>query len=77
MDGSSVIGIEKVLKQFVKSKTLTEDAFKYMSLIVNEDCPKNSVELVSLIGDFMTDGMAYSEEDARRQCEIMMKVLID
>lgn len=35
-----------------------------MSLIVNEDCPKNAPELISLIGDFMTDGMAYTEEEA-------------
>jgi hypothetical protein len=33
--------IEAVLRQYIKSKTLTEDAYKYMSLIVNEDCPKN------------------------------------
>lgn len=56
--------IEKLLKQQIKTKTLTEEAFNYMALIVNEDCPKNAAELVSLIGDFMTDGMAYSEEEA-------------
>lgn len=56
---------------------MTEEAYNYMSLIVNEDCPKNSVELISLIGDFMTDGMAYSEPEAIRQCEIIMKILLD
>ena len=48
-----------------------------MALIVNEDAPKNSAELISLIGDFMTDGMAYSEEEAFRVSEQIMKTLLD
>lgn len=40
-----------------------------MSLIVNEDAPKNAAELISLVGDFMTDGMAYSEDEAFKLSE--------
>ena len=58
----------------MKTKTLTEEAFVYMSLIINEDQPKNTVELVSLIGDFLTDGMAYTEEEAYKQCETIIKI---
>ena len=56
---------------------MTEEAFTYMSLIVNEDAPKNAAELVSLIGDFMTDGMAYTEEEAYKGSETIMKILIE
>ena len=48
-----------------------------MSLLVNEDCPKNHVELVSLIIDFMTDGMTYTEPEAAKICETIIKVLLD
>ena len=61
LEEAQIKDIEKVIRQIIKSKTLTEEAFIYMSLIINEDSPKNPVELVSLIGDFLTDGMAYSE----------------
>ena len=35
-----------------------------MALLVNEDCPKNAVELSSLLSDFLTDGMSYTGEEA-------------
>ena len=66
LEEQNIKNLEVVLRQYIKSKTLTEEAYTYMALIVNEDCPKNSVELVSLVGDFMTDGMAYSEDDSMR-----------
>ncbi|CDW90593.1 abc transporter f family member 3-like [Stylonychia lemnae] len=69
--------IEKVLRHLIKTKTLTDEAFVYMSLIVNEDAPKNAAELVSLIGDFMTDGMSYTEEEAFKLSETIMKTLLD
>jgi hypothetical protein len=65
--------IEKLLRSQVKTKTLTDDAFVYMSLLVNEDCPKNAAELISLIGDFMTDGMSYSEDEAFKHCETIIR----
>lgn len=37
-----------------------------MSLMVNEDCPKNTVEMISLVGDFMTDGMVYTEAEVKK-----------
>jgi hypothetical protein len=61
----------------VRTKTLTDDAFVYMSLLVNEDCPKNAAELISLIGDFMTDGVAYTDEEAFKHCETIIKILHD
>lgn len=61
----------------MKTKSLTDEAFKYMSLIINEDSPKNTVELISLIGDFLTDGMAYSEDEAAKLCETIIKALLD
>lgn len=67
--------IEKLLRSTVKAKTLTDDAFVYMSLLVAEDCPKNAAELVSLIGDFMTDGMAYTDDQAFHQCESIIRML--
>ena len=69
--------IEKLLRSQIRTKTLTDDAFVYMSLLVNEDCPKNAAELVSLIGDFMTDGMSYSDDEAFKHCETIIRILID
>jgi hypothetical protein len=67
--------IEKLLRSQMRTKTLTDDALVYMALLVNEDCPKNAAELVSLIGDFMTDGMVYSDEEAFQQCEHIIERL--
>mmetsp|Transcript_102188 Transcript_102188/g.141227 ORF Transcript_102188/g.141227 Transcript_102188/m.141227 type:complete len:212 (-) Transcript_102188:1487-2122(-) len=48
-----------------------------MSLLVNEDCPKNAAELNSLIVDFLTDGMTYTEDQSVKKCEIIIKILLD
>ena len=77
LDEQNVKQIEGILRNYIKSKTLTDDAYNYMSLLVNEDCPKNHVELVSLIIDFMTDGMTYTETEATKICETIIKVLLD
>lgn len=45
----------------IKSKTLTDDAYAYMALLIVEDMPKNPKELISLIGDFLSDGMTYDD----------------
>jgi uncharacterized protein YacL (UPF0231 family) len=63
--------IESILHKNVKSKTLTDDAFNYMALLINEDCPKNANELNALIGDFLSDGMTYSEQESLKLCTIM------
>eukprot|EP00347_Sterkiella_histriomuscorum_P009134 403342390 len=76
-DEKTLKEIEKILKSQIKTKSLTEEAFTYMSLIVNEDAPKNAAELISLIGDFMTDGMAYTEDEALKASEHIMKSLLD
>lgn len=48
-----------------------------MAKIVNEDSPKNSTELASLLVDFITDGMVYQEEEAIKLCENIMKIIFD
>ena len=69
--------IEKILRSQVRTKTLTDDSFVYMSLLINEDAPKNAAELSSLISDFMTDGMSYTDDEAYKQCEHIIKILHD
>ena len=69
--------IEKILRTQVRTKTLTDDSFVYMSLLINEDAPKNAAELSSLISDFMTDGMSYTDDEAYKQCEHIIKILHD
>jgi hypothetical protein len=46
-----------------------------MSLLINEDAPKNAAELSSLISDFLTDGMSYTDDEAYKQCELIIKIL--
>jgi hypothetical protein len=41
--------IETLVRKHIKHATLTEDAFKYMSLLIEEDSPGNARELFSLI----------------------------
>jgi hypothetical protein len=41
--------IETICKRHIKSKTLTDDAFSYMSKLIQEDAPRNASELFSLI----------------------------
>ena len=48
-----------------------------MAKLVNEDAPRNAAELFNLIGDFMTDGMIYSEDAAFKVCEVMSKILLE
>ena len=69
------VQIEEIFKRNVKSKTLIEEAYNYMAKLVIEDCPKNARELLGLIGDFLSDGMAYSEIDADKLCGILYKQL--
>jgi hypothetical protein len=65
--------LEQILRKTVKSKTLTDDSYPYMALLINEDCPKNAKELLVLICDFLTDGMCYEEDDALKVCELLNK----
>jgi hypothetical protein len=56
---------------------LTEDAFKYMSDLIEEDSPGNAKELFSLIQDFLTDGMVYSEDAGFKVCEVLSKLFLE
>ena len=48
-----------------------------MSLLINEDCPKNYKELNGLIGDFLTDGMAYTEDESMKLCQTLQKQFME
>lgn len=48
-----------------------------MAKLIEEDAPRNAAELFNLIGDFMTDGMVYSEDAAFKVCEVMSKILLE
>lgn len=69
--------IETICRRHVKSKTLTDDAFSYMSKLIQEDAPRNATELFALIQDFLTDGMCYTEEEAFKICDVIQKILIE
>lgn len=49
----------------------------YMSSLIREDCPKNAKELKGLIGDFLTDGMCHSDEEAFKMCQLLQKAFIE
>jgi len=66
---AKILEIESILHKNIKSKTLTDEAFTYMSLLISEDAPKNSKELYALINDFLTDGMTYSEDNSMKLCQ--------
>ena len=65
------------LTRIIKSKTLTDEAFTYMALLINEDCPKNDKELNGLLGDFLSDGLAYNDDEGMKLCVTLHKQLMD
>jgi len=69
--------IETLCRRHIKSKTLTEDSYIYMSRLVTEDCPRNPTELFNLIGDFMTDGMIYTDDEAFKICDVLQKIFLE
>lgn len=48
-----------------------------MAKLIMEDTPRNAPELFGLIGDFLTDGMVYSDDAAYKICEVMSKILLE
>jgi ATP-binding cassette, subfamily F, member 3 len=69
--------IESIMCKHVKSKTLTDEAYAYMALLVVEDMPKNARELLALIGDFLTDGMTYDEDESWKITQVVSKMLTE
>lgn len=69
--------IETLCRRHIKSKTLTDDAYLYMSKLIVEDCPRNPAELFNLVGDFMTDGMVYFDDEAFKVCDVLQKIFLD
>ena len=43
----------------------------YMTHLIHEEPPNNKVDLFKLIGDFLTDGMVYSNEEGLALCEAL------
>ena len=64
-------------RQHIKSSTLPDEAYGYIAKLVEEDQPRNAAELYTLIGDFLTDGMVYSEDEAFKICEVMARILLE
>mmetsp|Transcript_3424 Transcript_3424/g.5804 ORF Transcript_3424/g.5804 Transcript_3424/m.5804 type:complete len:271 (+) Transcript_3424:170-982(+) len=48
-----------------------------MAQLVIEECPRNPRELIALIGDFLTDGNTYSDEDALKLSVTLHKQFMD
>ena len=69
--------IESIMRKNVKSKTLTDEAYAYMALLIVEDMPKNAKELLALIGDFLSDGMTYDEDEGWKLTQVISKMLTD
>jgi len=63
-----IIELEALLRKNIKSKTLTDEAYNYMALLINEDAPKNFRELTNLLIDFLTDGHQYTEDEGAEFC---------
>lgn len=76
-NGEMVKEIEVLCRKHIKSKTLSDEAFNYMSRLIAEDAPRNASELYGLIQDFLTDGMTYSDDEAFKLCDILSKILIE
>lgn len=76
-DETRTTELEAILRKNIKSKTLTEEAYSYMALLINEDAPKNFNELNDLIIDFLTDGHAYTEEEGHAFCVTIYKLFQD
>ena len=73
----NLAAIQALCKQQIKSSTLPDEAYEYMSKLIEEDQPRNAAELYSLIGDFLTDGMVYTDDAAFKVCEVTNKILHD
>ena len=73
-DEQRTVELEAILRKNVKSKSLTDETYNYMALLVNEDAPKNYNELYDLLIDFLTDGLAYTELEGKTLCINMYKI---
>jgi ATP-binding cassette subfamily F protein 3 len=77
IDEQKVNAFEEILRKNIKSRTLTEDAYNYMALMVYEDQPKNAKELTALIEDFLTDGLVHTKEEAHKLCQTLIKAFTE
>jgi len=69
--------IQALCKQLIKSATLPDEAYDYMTKLIEEDTPRNAAELFSLLKDFLTDGMVHTDDAAYKVCEVMSKILLE
>ena len=77
MSEETLQAIEQLARSHIKNQCLPDEAYKYISKLVATDCPRNAIELYNLICDFITDGMAYTDDEAFKMCEVIAKILID
>ena len=58
------------------SRTEIHVFIDYMTHLIHEEPPNNKVDLFKLIGDFLTDGMVYSNEEGLTLCESLSDELM-
>ena len=75
--GNAALEIETLCRRHIKNSCLTEEAYSYMTKLIMEDCPKNTTELYNLVQDFITDGMVYTEEEAFKICDILIRIFLE
>jgi hypothetical protein len=69
--------VEAIIHNNVKSKSLPAEAYEYMAQLIVEDSPQNHSELISLLGDFLSDANEYNEERSAHICEHILKSLVE
>jgi hypothetical protein len=77
MNADTLLAIEDLARQHIKHTTLPDECYNYISKLILEDAPKNAAEMYILLGDFLTDGMVYNEDDAYKVCEVIQKILLE
>ena len=65
--------VEEVLKENIGEPEI-HFFINYMASLIKEEPPSNEVDLFKLIGDFLTDGMIYSKQEAQEICKKLNKI---
>jgi len=65
--------VEEVLKENIGEPEI-HVLINYMASLIKEEPPSNEVDLFKLIGDFLTDGMIYSKQEAQEICKKLNKI---
>jgi len=65
--------VEEVLKENIGEPEI-HVLINYMASLIKEEPASNEVDLFKLIGDFLTDGMIYSKQEAQEICKKLNKI---